>query len=53
MSAPTVLMLAALIALLVAALPTWSYSREWGLGRAGAAGTVLLALAVAAALGGI
>lgn len=49
----TLCLLALLTILLVAALPTWSYSREWGLGRAGAVGTVLVALAVAAALGGL
>lgn len=53
MSAVTLLLVALLLGLLVAALPTWSYSRDWGLGRAGAVGTVLLALVVAAALGGI
>jgi len=46
-------MLVLLVVLLVAALPTWSYSREWGFVRVGAAGTALLALAVAAALGGL
>ncbi|HVP30010.1 MAG TPA: DUF3309 family protein [Myxococcota bacterium] len=51
MTAVTWFLLAILSGLLVAALPTWSYSRDWGLGRAGAVATVLLALALMVALG--
>jgi len=52
-TAVTLVLVALLTGLLVAALPTWSYSRDWGLGRAGAAGTMLVALFVAAALVGL
>lgn len=52
-SAVTVLLTTFLTILLVAALPTWPYSRDWGLGRAGAVGTLLVVLLAAAAFGRI
>lgn len=50
MSVATVL-LVVVIALLVAALPAWSYSRRWGYGPSGALAGVLLVLVALLLLG--
>ncbi|MGH7890091.1 MAG: DUF3309 family protein [Thermodesulfobacteriota bacterium] len=42
-----------LILLLVGALPTWSYSREWGYYPGGIVGTILLVLLILLLLGRI
>jgi hypothetical protein len=45
------ILLVVLILLLVGALPTWPYSREWGYFPSGALGTILLILLILVLLG--
>lgn len=45
------ILLIVLILLLVGALPTWPYSREWGYFPSGALGTILLILLILVLLG--
>ncbi|MCB1521743.1 MAG: DUF3309 domain-containing protein [Hyphomicrobiaceae bacterium] len=40
-----------LILLLIGALPTWGYSRNWGMAPSGLLGTVLIVLLILALLG--
>lgn len=49
----TWILLIVLILLLIAALPTWPYSRGWGWGPGGILGFLLLVLIVAWLLGAI
>jgi hypothetical protein len=46
-----IILLVLLLILIVGALPSWPYSREWGFAPSGALGTVLLILLVLALLG--
>jgi len=46
-----IILLVLLLVLIVGALPSWPYSREWGFAPSGALGTVLLILLVLALLG--
>jgi hypothetical protein len=46
-----IVLLVLLLILIVGALPSWPYSREWGFAPSGALGTVLLILLVLALLG--
>jgi len=45
------LLLIVLLVMLVGALPTWPYSREWGYYPSGGLGTVLLIILVLVLLG--
>jgi len=45
------ILLIVLILLLVGALPTWPYSRDWGYYPTGALGTILLILLILVLLG--
>jgi hypothetical protein len=45
------LLLILLVILLVGALPTWPYSRQWGYAPGGTLGTVLLILVILILLG--
>lgn len=45
------LLLIVLILLLIGALPTWPYSREWGYYPVGGVGTILLILVILILLG--
>jgi len=45
------ILLIVFILLLVGALPTWPYSREWGYFPSGALGTILLILLILVLLG--
>lgn len=47
------LLLVILILLLLGALPTWSYSSNWGYGPSGGLGTILVILIVLALMGKI
>ncbi|OYW26890.1 MAG: DUF3309 domain-containing protein [Chthoniobacter sp. 12-60-6] len=47
------LLLVILILLVLGALPTWSYSTNWGYGPSGGLGTVLVILIVLALMGKI
>jgi hypothetical protein len=49
----SLVLLVPLLLLLVGALPSWPYSREWGYFPAGTFGTVLLVVIVLAVLGRI
>jgi hypothetical protein len=46
-----IILLVVLLVLIIGALPSWPYSREWGFAPSGALGTVLLILLVLALLG--
>lgn len=50
MSAGTILLII-LILMLVGAVPTWPYSREWGYGPSGGLGLVLVILLVLVLMG--
>jgi Protein of unknown function (DUF3309) len=47
------LLLVVLVMLLLGALPTWPYSREWGYYPAGGLGTVLVVLLILVLMGWI
>ena len=47
------LLLVVLVILLLGALPTWPYSREWGYYPAGGLGTVLVVLLILVLMGWI
>ncbi len=45
------ILLIVLILILVGALPTWGYSREWGYGPGGLVGVVLIIVLILALMG--
>ena len=47
------ILLIVLILILVGALPTWGYSREWGYGPGGLVGVVLIIVLILALMGRI
>ena len=49
----TFILLIVVILMLVGAVPSWSYSRDWGYGPSGALGLVLLMLLVLMLMGRI
>ena len=49
----SLILLLLLLVLVIGALPSWSYSRGWGMFPAGTLGTVLLVVIVLAAMGRI
>lgn len=47
----TTILLVLLILILVGALPTWPYSRQWGYGPGGIVGVILIIVLILALMG--